>query len=291
MLDFSLLNTLTKRKASLPNRKAYLKISQRTPHWEQNEYISVWFGAQAWHTTLGTALRQGDKAHTGPERTSVKELQGKARKFTKDSEGAGTDHPAHRGRSSFLRPFQVSSAPLRLGVGDSHTIVTACHYRTACTVPARLHAAPRRAQPGPAEPQLPLPQGRQMWSGRAEGCAHKGRGREGGSRGAVRHPPLGGKGRALAGSRKKRPVGGGQLEPTAARREPPGCLSSDMPAEGELPSAAAAGAELGEPQYLRQVQHILQHGHRKEDRTGTGTISVFGMQARYSLRGWHHLDP
>uniref|UniRef100_A0A8C9LEY4 Thymidylate synthase n=1 Tax=Pavo cristatus TaxID=9049 RepID=A0A8C9LEY4_PAVCR len=40
----------------------------------------------------------------------------------------------------------------------------------------------------------------------------------------------------------------------------------------------------GEPQYLQQVRHILQHGHRKEDRTGTGTISVFGMQARYSLR-------
>ncbi|XP_042653947.1 thymidylate synthase isoform X2 [Tyto alba] len=53
-----------------------------------------------------------------------------------------------------------------------------------------------------------------------------------------------------------------------------------MPAEGELPS----GDGPGEPQYLRQVRHILQHGHRKEDRTGTGTISVFGMQARYSLR-------
>ncbi|NXH15372.1 TYSY synthase, partial [Bucco capensis] len=42
--------------------------------------------------------------------------------------------------------------------------------------------------------------------------------------------------------------------------------------------------EPGEAQYLRQVQHILEHGHRKEDRTGIGTISVFGMQARYSLR-------
>lgn len=43
----------------------------------------------------------------------------------------------------------------------------------------------------------------------------------------------------------------------------------------------------GELQYLQQVRHILQHGHRKDDRTGTGTISVFGMQARYSLRGRH----
>ncbi|XP_055561648.1 thymidylate synthase isoform X3 [Falco biarmicus] len=57
-----------------------------------------------------------------------------------------------------------------------------------------------------------------------------------------------------------------------------------MPAEGEQQEEGAAGPEPGEPQYLRQVRHILQHGHRKEDRTGTGTISVFGMQARYSLR-------
>ncbi|XP_066435712.1 thymidylate synthase [Eleutherodactylus coqui] len=39
-----------------------------------------------------------------------------------------------------------------------------------------------------------------------------------------------------------------------------------------------------EQQYLGQIRHILQHGNRKEDRTGTGTMSVFGMQARYSLR-------
>ncbi|NXV72636.1 TYSY synthase, partial [Atlantisia rogersi] len=67
-------------------------------------------------------------------------------------------------------------------------------------------------------------------------------------------------------------------------RNSPGHLLGIMPAEGEVQSAAAAGREPGESQYLQQVQHILQHGHRKEDRTGTGTISVFGMQARYSLR-------
>uniref|UniRef100_A0A8D0DSV0 Thymidylate synthase n=1 Tax=Salvator merianae TaxID=96440 RepID=A0A8D0DSV0_SALMN len=39
-----------------------------------------------------------------------------------------------------------------------------------------------------------------------------------------------------------------------------------------------------ELQYLRQIEHILRFGHRKDDRTGTGTLSVFGMQARYSLR-------
>ncbi len=36
-------------------------------------------------------------------------------------------------------------------------------------------------------------------------------------------------------------------------------------------------------QYHDLMTHVLEHGTRKEDRTGTGTLSVFGHQARYNL--------
>ena len=37
-------------------------------------------------------------------------------------------------------------------------------------------------------------------------------------------------------------------------------------------------------QYLELVQNILDHGEHRDDRTGTGTLSVFGYQMKFDLR-------
>jgi thymidylate synthase len=36
-------------------------------------------------------------------------------------------------------------------------------------------------------------------------------------------------------------------------------------------------------QYLQLMRHVFEHGHKKSDRTGTGTLSIFGYQMRFDL--------
>ena len=48
-------------------------------------------------------------------------------------------------------------------------------------------------------------------------------------------------------------------------------------------SVPAEVGRFGERQYLELLAHVLEHGARKTDRTGTGTRSVFGWQMRFDL--------
>lgn len=41
---------------------------------------------------------------------------------------------------------------------------------------------------------------------------------------------------------------------------------------------------MQEMQYLETIRRIIDTGHKREDRTGVGTLSIFGTQMRYSLR-------
>lgn len=43
---------------------------------------------------------------------------------------------------------------------------------------------------------------------------------------------------------------------------------------------------MQEYEYLNLVRKVLKEGVRSEDRTGKGTLSVFGTQSRYDLKDW-----
>ncbi|XP_053268843.1 thymidylate synthase [Pleuronectes platessa] len=60
--------------------------------------------------------------------------------------------------------------------------------------------------------------------------------------------------------------------------------TGERPEERPAAEERTPGGFCDERGYLDQTQYILQHGRRRGDRTGTGVVSVFGAQGRYSLR-------
>src|SRR5579862_733774 len=72
-----------------------------------------------------------------------------------------------------------------------------------------------------------------------------------------------------------------RTEPSAPRRAR--ARGPGVAPEGRLRSYPGGIRHLVRP-YLDLVRDVLEHGERRTDRTGTGTISIFGAQTRYDLR-------
>lgn len=56
-----------------------------------------------------------------------------------------------------------------------------------------------------------------------------------------------------------------------------------------LPNHTLLTDKHDENQYLNAIKHIIENGIKREDRTGTGTISVFGLQMRFNLEKYFPL--
>uniref|UniRef100_A0A1I7UXZ8 Thymidylate synthase n=1 Tax=Caenorhabditis tropicalis TaxID=1561998 RepID=A0A1I7UXZ8_9PELO len=63
---------------------------------------------------------------------------------------------------------------------------------------------------------------------------------------------------------------------------------NDVPIAASIPEKCSneqkTHVNQDEFKYLQQVEQILKEGTHRDDRTGTGTISIFGMQSKYCLR-------